>query len=132
MVTVAPSKDWWADGKRYGTARDSASRTARKFSLRINSRLELPKYAIQEVLNACPEGRCAAEGFNSFLERSKTPVVSDVGVIASKPERVTSMDRAEILVSLDKVLWAPEGDGVARSERGISRHSNEVPLNFGS
>ena len=42
------------------------------------------------------------------------------------------MDRAEILVSLDKVLWAPEGDGIAWREGGIPRHANEVPLDFGS
>src|SRR5438874_9808784 len=42
------------------------------------------------------------------------------------------MNRAEILVSLDKVLWAPEGDRITRREWGISRHANEISLNFWS
>src|SRR5690348_7524805 len=42
MITVATSKDWRANGERYGTARDNASCTARKFSLWIDGRLELP------------------------------------------------------------------------------------------
>src|SRR5690349_10734025 len=115
VITVAPSENWRTNREGDGATRHNSRCAAREFSLWVNSRLELPKDAVQEVFNACTEVR-RAEGLDGFLVRPETPVVSDVGVIAAKPERVTSMDRAEILVSLDKVLWAPEGDRIARCE----------------
>src|SRR5689334_19116387 len=131
MVTIAPSKDWLANGERYCTARDCACCTTREFSLWVDGRLKLPKYTIQEVFVACPEVR-SAEGFDSFLVGPETPVVSDVSIVAAEAERVTTMDRAEVLVSLDEVLWASEGNRIARCERRIPWHANKVPFNFGS
>src|SRR5215472_5166557 len=131
MVTVAPSEDRWANGERDGAARNMAGCATGEFSLRIDGRLELPEYAVQEVFDAGAEIR-SAQGLDSFLVGPKTPVIADVGVVAAETERVTSMDRTEILVGLDKVLWAPEGDRIARCEGRISRHANEVPLNLGS
>src|SRR5215469_8700526 len=131
MITVAPSEDRWANRERHGTAGNSAGCATREFSLGIDGRLELPEYSVQEVFDAGAEIRCA-EGFDSFLVGPKTPVVADVGVVAAEAEGVPSMDRAEILVSLDEVLWATEGDRIARCEGRISRHANEVSLNLGS
>src|SRR6266566_3503160 len=131
MVPVAPSKDRWANGERHGTARNSAGCATWEFSLRIDGRLELPEHAIEEVFNACTEVR-GAKGFDSFLVGPKTPVIADVGVVAAEAERVTPVGGTEILVRLDKVLWAPEGNRIARREGGIAGHANEVSLNFGS
>src|SRR5215472_14042960 len=132
MVTVAPGKNGWSNGERYRTARNWSGGATREFPLWVDGRLELPEYAVQKTLDACAETCSGAEGFDGFLVRSETPVVSDVSVIAAEAERVPPMDRAEILISLHKVLWTPEGDGVTRRERGISRHADEVPLNSGS
>src|SRR5690242_1151571 len=130
MIAIASSKDRRTNGKGHCTVRNRPGCATREFRLRINCGLKLSKYAIQKVFNACTEVG-GAEGFYGFFKGSKTPVVSDVSIVAPETESVPSMERAEILVNLDKVLRAPEGDRVARCKGGISRHADEVALDFG-
>src|ERR1700756_4478061 len=42
MVTIAPSKDWLANGEGYCTVRNSSGGATREFPLWIDGRLELP------------------------------------------------------------------------------------------
>src|SRR5215472_507760 len=132
MIAVAPGKNGWPDGEGYRTARNWSGGAAREFPLWVDGRLKLPQYAVQETLHACAETCSGAQGFDGFLVRAETPVISDVGVVAAETERVPPMDRAKILVSLNKVLWAPERDGIAGCEGRIARHGNQISLNRGS
>src|SRR5438874_416170 len=61
MVTIAPSKDWWANWERYCTARNDSGCAAREFSLWIDGRLELCELPGQEIFDAGAEV-CSAEG----------------------------------------------------------------------
>ena len=83
MVTIAPSKDWWANWERYCTARNDSGCAAREFSLWIDGRLELCELPGQEIFDAGAEV-CSAEGFDCLLEGPETPVISDVGVVAAE------------------------------------------------
>src|SRR5262249_39244200 len=123
MVAVATGKRRRRYGKGYRAIRCWASCATGKLSLWVNGCLELRKLAIQEVLHACAELRCA-ERFHRFLICTESAVIANIGVVTPKAKRMASMCGAQILINLNEVLRTAERDRIARRKGRVPRHAN--------